>query len=662
MLKQTHHRCAYTLAAILSFLSLPSKANNETQTNFASMSLQDLVSVEVFTSASLLPTVAAKAPGTAYSFQRSDFQRFGVRRLEDLLQFIPGFQLNQNRKRHRSIWARGLLDRYNDKLVLMVDGVPVKHLYYGHFALGDNLPIEKIEKVEVILGPASSLYGANAFGGIISVTTRSFSESPHVTVTMDTGDNNRAKGSALYNSERLQAFGSYLAQDAPYRDNRKSFIGGNIMQPEDEHYQNLQVKALVLPGFTLSADYSENKTPFLFIPNTQDAFIEQESYNLAVNYQVGDLRSGKLEARAYYQNDKAREFELEQISQDLGYEEFQNATMAGATLTGFKSIQDHMLAVGASWQRERAQNTSYQRLFFYRDGFLAIPDTGNLLSQPNISNDNYAVFIQDVWQLHNNLNLTLGARYDEFEAFDDYYNYRTALVYTPTHQQTWKLLYGTAIRTPSYREYLKVLEGTSFTPPPLDAESIKSLELGYIYQWENANINVNIFNNSLTDFIQEMPTPDGFDEYFANGSEKLHIKGGEALINLKANDNLMLRFTAAYLDTYGSRQGDMPYLAHWKTSFNLNYQFSQGHNMGFSLVHNSDRSDTNTTTVDDADTFVIMNLHASGPISKTVSYSLGVDNLFDERVYDAAADFGAQYNPERSKRELWVRFTWKPTL
>ncbi|MFT5816407.1 MAG: outer membrane receptor for ferrienterochelin and colicins [Psychroserpens sp.] len=68
-------------------------------------------------------------------------------------------QLNQYRKRHQSVWAIGMLDRYNNKMVLMVDGVRFRHLYYGYFSLGDNFPLEKIEKVEVIMRPASSLYG-----------------------------------------------------------------------------------------------------------------------------------------------------------------------------------------------------------------------------------------------------------------------------------------------------------------------------------------------------------------------------------------------------------------------------------------------------------------------------------------------------------------------
>jgi len=623
------------------------------------MSLEDLMGLEVFTSASLLPTQTSKVPGTAYSFHRRDFNRYGARRLDDLLQLIPGLQLNQNRKRHNAIWARGSLGRYNDKMVLMVDGVRMQHLYYGHFSLGDNFPLSKIEKVEVLLGPASSLYGANAFAGIISVTTRDFSDETQLEVTLEGGDNRRGKTTAFYNTQKFQAFGNYLRQDAPFRKERKSFIGSDVLQPLDEQYQSLHIKARPLPGLTLLADYSENETPFLFIPPTQNAFIEERFLSLSLFHEYGDLSRGKFESQIYYQNDKAREFETEQVTKALGYEEYQNASMAGVSVTGFKQLQQHTLAAGVNWQQEKAERMSTERSFHFAQGFLDPSIRGNLLSNPGVDNENYALFVQDVWSINSTLDLTVGGRYDNFEQFGDYFNYRTALVYTPDTQQTWKLLYGTAIRTPSLREYLKVLEGTSFAAPIPAAESIKSFELGYQYQWQKVSISLNLFDNNLEDFIREVPTPDGADEYFANGSGTLQLRGVETLINYNPSDKLNLRFGVAYLESNTAELGELPYLASWSSSFNLSYRYQPNHNLGFSLIHNSDRSDTNSHEDDAAETFVLAKLFTAGDISQNLSYSMGVDNVFNRKVNDPAADFGGQYNSEKSEREIWLGLQWR---
>ncbi|BFM14210.1 hypothetical protein R50073_03930 [Maricurvus nonylphenolicus] len=630
-------------------------------TELAEMSLQELLAVDVFTAANLLPTQTSKAPGTVYQFTEKDFKRFGVRRLDDLLQFVPGMQVNQYRKRHRTIWARGLLDRYNDKLLLLVDGVRQQHLYYGHFALGDNFPLERIEKVEVIMGPASSLYGANAFGGIISVTTKAFSDQPRLDISMELGDNQRRKVSALYNRDNVQAFGSYLEQDAPFRDDRKSFIGNDVLQPLDEDYQSISIKARPIEGLTLKADYSKSETPFLFIPPTQDAFVEEEFLSLSAHFTSGDLDSGKYELLAYYQDDDGREFEKEQVTQSLGYEEFQDATMMGISLTGFKKINSHTLALGTSWNREEADHTNFQRWFSFSSGFLTPPVTGDLLREPDISNDNYAVFVQDVWEINPVLTATLGARYDQFDQFDNYGNYRGALVYSSDIKHTWKLLYGTAIRTPSFREYLKVLEGTSFQAPVPDAESIESLEFSYIYKDAVKSINVTVFKNNFDDFIREVPTPDNADEYFANSSATLRLQGAEVLLGIQPVERVHLRLSASYVDSDSRELGSLPYIANWTGSFKAEYEITASHRLGLSVIYNSHKDDNNGID-DDAENFAITNLYGSGEISPSLSYRFGIDNLFDDKEFDPAADFGGQHNTERSEREVWVGLTWTPSF
>lgn len=630
--------------------------------SLADMSLEDLVSMEVFTAASLLPTQTSKAPGTVYSFSGADFERFGVRRLDDLLQFVPGFQVNQYRKRHKSIWARGLLERYNDKFVLLVDGIRQQHLYYGHFSLGDNFPLERIEKVEIILGPASSLYGANAFSGLISVTTKSFSDEPTLELTAELGDNDRAKISALYNSSRVQAFGSYLEQEAPFRDDRKSFIGLDAVQPLDEDYQSLHLKLRPVDGVTMMLDYSASETPFVFIPSDENAFVEARTWSAAMAYEVGEVETGRLEANAYYQDDDAREIEREQLTQRLGYEEYQNATMSGVSVTGFRRLGAHTLATGVSWRHEQADKVDFTRAFDFNIGFLATAQSGSLLSDTDIENDDYAVFLQDVWGVSDKLEVTFGARYDEFDQFDEYFNYRAAAVYTPKENHTWKFLYGTAIRTPSFREYLKVLEGTTYQAPVPDAESVKSVELGYLFSGPSVSINITAFHNKFDDFIREMPTPNGADEYFSNSSSDLTLQGVEGLLGYNPTERLSLRLSAAYVDPDTSEFSSLPYIASWTGSFNLGYELAADHQVGFSLVFNSSRSDVNSFDQDRADEFVLSNFYAFGKISPTVSYRFGIDNVFDEKVYDPAADFGGQYNNEKSTREVWLSLQWTPVL
>lgn len=646
------------IAMLLTGPALPVETAHAAQ-DFAEMSLRELMALEVFSAASLIPTELSKAPGTVYSFSQKDFARYGVRRIDELLQLIPGFQLNQYRKRHRSIWARGSIDRYNDKLVLVVDGVQRRHLYYNHFSLGDNFPLEKVAKVEVILGPASSLYGANAFGGIISITTRDFSQEKSGQLTAELGNNQRIKGTALGNSQSLQAFASYLDQEAPFREERNSFIGGQTLQELDEHYGNLFLKGSPLPGLTLSLDYYNNKTPFLFIPATQDAYVEEQPLTLTASYARGEIASGRLEASLYYTRDDQAEYEIEQDTRQLAYREQQDAEIYGANLTLFKKLgASHQLAMGTIWQHSNASDMDYERYWNYRDGFLETPEYGSLLSEPGFSNDDLAIFLQDVWQASDSLALTISGRQDFYEKFDDQFNYRIAAVWSPLPRQVIKAMYGTASRTPTPREYLKVLEGTDFVAPVPEPETLETLEFNYSYQWERASLFATLYHNEYENYIYEQPTPDLADEYFTNSDERWTMWGSELLLQYLPNDRLALRFGLAYLNPE-TDSGDLPYLANWSGSFNADYRVSGSHHLGMTVLYQSDRTDTNEYPEDDPEANTIVNLNLRGDLARKLGYQLGIDNLFDEVVFDPSGDFGERYNNEQSEREIWARLTYR---
>ncbi len=617
--------------------------------------------LEVFTSASMLPTEIKKAPGTVYSFNRKDFLRLGVRTIDELLDYVPGLQLNQYKKRHRSVWARGVIDRYNNKMKMLVDGVPMQHVYYGDFADGENLPLEKVDKVEIIVGPASPLYGANAFAGVISVTTRSFTENAqtsYVETTLDVGDNRRTGGKIFYNSQKLQGFVSYLDQDAPFRKNRRSFIGDKVLQPRDEDYTNLYFKARPLKGLQLSFNYQAMNTPFVFAPRLVNINTDAESYNASLHYEFGDLQQGKMETIAYYTDDQAAEKEYEQTTGRKAYKENRDAVYYGIKSTWFKKMFSvHTLSLGAECQHDEAKNMDKTRYWDHSNGFYLIPKSGSLLTDPDEQNNDYGLFIQDVWELSDELTMTLGGRYD---AFDNDRNYRFALVYTPTHRQTLKFLWGSSVRKPTYREYLKVLEVPDFVQPKLDTEKMQTVELGYAYQWQNANLSVTGFYNEFEDFIKQADAPTTSnveDEYFVNDNGTWRMHGVEVLTEYRPVSRVSLRASLGWLKAQNREYNNIPYITEWNASLFADYQWRPSHFIGLSAFYNSNKEDTNDSRFpdkqDDPDSFVTLDFNAHGQLLDNISYQLGVKNLTDDKVYDPAGDFSDAYNTQRTDREVW---------
>ncbi|MCD6175676.1 MAG: Plug domain-containing protein, partial [Planctomycetes bacterium] len=166
--------CFFTLPFLLVILvssGFSQDPSSDTTEDLFDLSLEELMEIEV-ASTSKTPVSIERAPGTVYLFSGDALWDKGITTLEDLLRQIPGVQLVPSRLGHTSVWIRGVQGRYNSKLLLLVDGVPMRDFFYGNFTVDEMYPMENIEKIEVLLGPGSTLYGSNAFAGVISITTK----------------------------------------------------------------------------------------------------------------------------------------------------------------------------------------------------------------------------------------------------------------------------------------------------------------------------------------------------------------------------------------------------------------------------------------------------------------------------------------------------------
>jgi outer membrane receptor for ferrienterochelin and colicins len=114
-----------------------------------------------------------EAPATVVVITGDDIERRGYLDLEQLLHDLPGFDIARlNGAYYSSIYQRGYLSGDNDRLLLLVDGVEQNDLSVGAAYLSRQYSLTNIDRVEVIYGPASTMYGANAYTGVISIVTR----------------------------------------------------------------------------------------------------------------------------------------------------------------------------------------------------------------------------------------------------------------------------------------------------------------------------------------------------------------------------------------------------------------------------------------------------------------------------------------------------------
>jgi outer membrane receptor protein involved in Fe transport len=137
-----------------------------------SLSLEELMNVRV-SSASNVSERLADAPATVIVLSGEEIRSRGYREFSEILDDLPGMQVSRpyGDTWQKNYW-RGYRNNIGDPYLILVDGLVFNHLYFNISDIMATFPLGSIERVEIVYGPASSVYGANAFMGVINVITR----------------------------------------------------------------------------------------------------------------------------------------------------------------------------------------------------------------------------------------------------------------------------------------------------------------------------------------------------------------------------------------------------------------------------------------------------------------------------------------------------------
>ncbi len=162
------------------------------------MALEDLMSVEV-TTATKRPQSAWQTAAAVYVLTAEDIRRSGALSIPDLLRLVPGANVSQIDANKWSVSLRGFGSRYANKLQVMIDGQSVyTPLFSGVYWDALEIPLETIERIEVIRGPGGALWGANAVNGILNIVTKTADKTQGTDISASLGDFDRHSGMARF--------------------------------------------------------------------------------------------------------------------------------------------------------------------------------------------------------------------------------------------------------------------------------------------------------------------------------------------------------------------------------------------------------------------------------------------------------------------------------
>ncbi len=212
------------------FVNLTIAGEESTENQYLSLSIEDLVNLEV-TTVSRRSQKLTEVASAIYVITQDDIRRSGATSIPDALRMAPGVQVERVATDKWAVSVRGFNGLYSNKLQVLMDGRSVYNpLFAGVVWENQDTLMEDIERIEVIRGPAATMWGANAVNGVINIITKRAADTQGFFLRAGGGSFERGFLSARY--------GGKINEETPFRVYAKGFTRDNTTSLSGENIHN----------------------------------------------------------------------------------------------------------------------------------------------------------------------------------------------------------------------------------------------------------------------------------------------------------------------------------------------------------------------------------------------------------------------------------------
>lgn len=522
--------------------------------NLAELPIEELMGVKVATvyGASKFEQKVTDAPSAISIITADDIKKFGYRTLADILKAQRSFYVTNDRN-YQYVGIRGLSrpGDYNTRMLLLVNGHRLNDNIYNQMMIGNEfiVDVDLIDRVEIIRGPGSSLYGSNAFFGVVNVLTKRGRDVGGTEVAASAGSWDSYGGRATF-GQRFESGLDALISATGYDSKGQNFYYKEFDTPETNNgraghcdgekvvsaFAKASIKGLSFESaFTSREKVIPTAAWETVFGSGRDKTIDKRFY-LDLAYNGTMANNVDVLFRLYYDFYRFDGFYLLNDSPPLLNRDHSVGNWWGTEVMLARRLGSrHFVTLGATYENNVRQS---------QDNY----DRGSAFSNLHDSrgSDVLGLYAQDEVVLRDNLTLSAGVRYDRYTTFGSSTNPRLALVYSPRPMMIIKALYGQAFRAPNVYE-LYYNDGNVFTKanPSLRPERIASYELVAEKYFSNGlRLTASGFYFEGSDMITTVVDTDDLMVFKNTGS--VIGKGLELEIDKTWLNNVNLRFSQSF--------------------------------------------------------------------------------------------------------------------